>query len=188
VIIEEALMRSRIVPVLVAVAALLAVPALSATAAPDSPSTPEPVPSDWPNQTRLLDAAVTIEAAAQERYPQIYAGIALDLPGDALIVYRKPSAEFEGTMAALVPHVTVRYAYAAHSERQIATWQAEVFADRDYWHRRGIDIHGTAPRVGQCVEVEVENPDRDGAAILAHYADRPICVEQGWPAVPLVGP
>jgi hypothetical protein len=182
--------RSRTLSALTAVAALLVTSTIvagNAAGAGSRPAPATPFPSDWPNQFRLSEAASTISAAAQQRYPEVYAGVELDVPGDVVIVHRRPTAGFDEAIAALVPGVTVRFAYSPHSEAQVTAWQERVVADQTYWRSRGITLNGIGPRFGQCVVVQVDDPERDRLAIVTHYPDWSICVEQGGPAVPLVG-
>ncbi|MFI1194249.1 hypothetical protein ACH4T9_13460 [Micromonospora sp. NPDC020750] len=179
-------MRSRSLAALLALPVLLAPPALAASAAGSwQPGTPAPMPSDWPHQAALTLAAMKVDVTAERRWPDSYAGVELDLPSDVLIVHRKPTPGLDGAIAALVPRVDVRYAYAAHSSRQINTWRDQIYSDRGYWRTRGVELHGVGPVFGRCVAVEVDNPDRDRPAIVTHYPDRPICVEQGSESVPL---
>jgi hypothetical protein len=181
-------MRSRVLLALVAASALLAAPACAvATASGPQPPAPTPFPSDWPNQEKLTNAYTKVETAARKRFPDTYAGSRLDLPGNALVVHRKPSPGFEEAIRALVPGVTVRFAYASHSERQVNAWTERVIADQDYWKRRGITLHGIGPDMGQGVFVEIDNPLRDDIALIIHYDDLPLRIEQGEPGVPLIG-
>ncbi|MEV0330307.1 hypothetical protein AB0H63_28200 [Micromonospora echinospora] len=182
-------MRSRALLALVAASALLAAPALAVadTASGRQSPVPTPFPSDWPNQMKLISASTKVETAARKRFPDTYAGNRLDLPGDALVVHRKPSPGFDEAIRALLPGVTVRYAYASHSERQVNAWTERVAADQDYWKGRGITLHGIGPDMGQGVFVEVDEPHRDDATLITHYDDLPLRVERGGPAVFLVG-
>ncbi|MFI6226158.1 hypothetical protein ACIBCR_02425 [Micromonospora echinospora] len=182
-------MRSRALLAFVAASVLLAAPALAVAGAASGPRPPAPTPfpSDWPNQEKLMNAYAKVETDARKHFPDTYAGSQLDLPGDALVVHRKPSPEFDEAIRALVPGVTVRYAYASHSERQVNAWTERVIADYDYWRGRGITLHGIGPDMGQGVFVEIDNPFRDDIALLTHYDDLPLRVEQGGPAVPLIG-
>ncbi|GLY22188.1 hypothetical protein Misp04_19200 [Micromonospora sp. NBRC 101691] len=45
----------------------------------------------------------------------------------------------------------------------------------------------TGSKLGRGVFVEVDDPHRDEATLLAHYDDLPLPVERGGPAVPLIG-
>lgn len=181
-------MRTRALFTLLAVSALAALAVLGLPGAGAAPAQHPPAPaiSDWPHQTALLDAAVMAETAGQQRFPTLYAGVSLDLPGDALLVHRIPSPTFDQAIRALIPaSVFIRYVDALYSETQLAEWMVEVVADQNYWHGRRIPLNSVGVRIGECVEAGVDEPARDGAAIIAHYPQRPICIELAGAAVPL---
>ncbi|MFI1197767.1 hypothetical protein ACH4T9_31530 [Micromonospora sp. NPDC020750] len=143
--------------------------AQAGTAVP-SPPTPSPGRSYWPHQNSLMDAATTVQEAGEQRWPQVYAGVELDLEQNLLKVRRIPSGPaVDQAVCALVPTVIVRFVDAVHSERQLAAWQARVFADRSYWQRRGIVLNGISTDMGLGVVVAMDDPDRHRAAITARY-------------------
>lgn len=181
---------------LVALAALplLVLPAACATpeasAAPQLPSTVTPSPGDsyyWPGQEEVTAAGETVHNHATRRWPDAYAGVASDLPGRALEVYRIPTPGFDSGIRKLTS-VTVRFVDARHSARTVDGWVDRISADLNYWQRRGVTIHGVVSETGQKVTVEVDSPQRDAAKIIAHYPDMDLDVQQGWPAVPLTAP
>ncbi|WP_433344160.1 hypothetical protein [Micromonospora sp. CA-111912] len=160
--------------------------AQAGTAVP-SPVAPSPGRSYWPHQDSLMDAATTVQEAGEQRWPQLYAGVELDLEQNLLQVRRIPSGPaVDQAMCALVPTVTVRFVDAVHSERQLYAWQASIFADRPYWQRRGIVLNGISTEPGLCVVVAIDDPARHWATITARYPGLPIRVEHGGEAVPLV--
>ncbi|MFI0796410.1 hypothetical protein ACH4OY_27545 [Micromonospora rubida] len=135
-----------------------------------------------------MDAATTVQEAGEQRWPQVYAGVELDLEQNLLQVRRIPSdPAVDQAICALVSTVTVRFVDAVHSERQLAAWQARVHADRPYWQIRGIVLNGISTDMGCCVVVAVDDPARHRATITARYPGLPIHVEHGTEAVPLVG-
>lgn len=174
--------------------ALLAVPLLAvaactaptAQAAPQPPpATAVPAPSYWPGQEALMAAGETVDTTAPTRWPDAYAGVELDVPAGVLIVHRVPTASLDAAVRALVPQVTVRFADAVYSARQLGAWAEQVRADLPYWQRRGITIHEVGTRPGQCVTVGAADPARHASTIVARYRAMAVCVEQGHPAEPL---
>ncbi|PZG20745.1 hypothetical protein C1I95_08875 [Micromonospora craterilacus] len=172
-------------PLLLLVAAC-AMPVASAAPA-QSPASGAPVPAQsyWPGQEELMKAGETVDIAGPRRWPDGYAGVAVDLPAGLLLVYRIPAADVDDEVRALVPQVTVRFVDVAYSARQLAAWNDQVGADTAWWQGRDVLVHGRYVRFGECVVVEVEHPQRDAARITAHYRGVPVCVEQGYPFVPL---
>ncbi|MET7708682.1 hypothetical protein [Micromonospora sp. NPDC005413] len=185
-------MRRRIT-MLLALPLLLALPAACTTAsaspAPPQPpppsNTPDPGQSYWPGQEDVSDAATTVEDASAPRWPDAYAGVSVDLPARTLLVHRIPTPGLDAAVRAMVPAVTVRFVDAKHSARTLDTWVEQVRADESSWRRRGITLYGTSTTIGECVDIEVEHPQRDAAKFTARYPRMTLCVQQGYPAVPL---
>ncbi|MGC4854964.1 hypothetical protein ACLQ24_16630 [Micromonospora sp. DT4] len=95
--------------------------------------------------------------------------VSLDLPGRALLVHRVPTRGLDQAVRALVPAVAVRFVDAAHSEATISEWLERVRADFDYWACRGIPLHSTGPKIGECVTVGIDHPQRDAGKLHARY-------------------
>ncbi|MFY1594857.1 hypothetical protein [Micromonospora sp. WMMD737] len=133
-----------------------------------------------------MDAGAAVEDAARQRWPQAYAGVELHVEANVLAVHRIPSGRaLDQAIRGLVPATNVLLVDAVHSERQLTSWQSEVFHDRAYWHSQGIDINGTSTDMGSCVVVAVDSPDRHRAVITAFYPHMPLRIEYGGEAVPL---
>jgi hypothetical protein len=147
---------------------------------------PEPVISDWPNEGKLSEWAAAVAHEGQQNHPDVYAGVEINVVANTVIVRRIPSATFDEAVRGLLPPAaTVRYIDATYSERQLTGWAATVVADTDYWRKHGIELNLVAAKPGLCVEVGIDDPARDTAAITARYPGRPICVEHAGKAVPL---
>ncbi|MFG1918089.1 hypothetical protein [Micromonospora sp. NPDC048898] len=164
---------------------LLALPAACASPSASAvPSVPHAEQSYWPAQDALNDAAEAVDGVG-ERWPDVYADVSLDVPAGVLLVHRIPSAGFDEAVRQLGVHVTVRFVDAQHSARALDRWVEQIAADMDYWRQRGVAVYEVGPTIGKCVSVGVGDPQRDAAAVTAHYPGVPLCVEQGAPAVPL---
>ncbi|MEH1167332.1 hypothetical protein V6V47_18295 [Micromonospora sp. CPCC 205539] len=171
---------------LLALLAACATPAASADPQqPSTSATPLPQQSYWPGQEALMDAATQVENAALPRWPHTYAGVSLDVPGDVLLVYRVPTRDFDAEIRALVPAVTVRFVDTPYSARTLDRWIERVRADVAHWQSRGVVVHSSFVELGECVTLEVAEPQRDAAKLAAFYPGIPLCVRKGWPAVPL---
>ncbi|MFY1701258.1 hypothetical protein ACN28G_05915 [Micromonospora sp. WMMA1923] len=177
-------MRSRtlfallLVPIAAAGSAV-AGPRHEATAAPPA----EVVFSDefWLQQDQLGRAADTVEAVARRQWPESYAGVELDPVANVLIVRRVPGDPgVDEALRALVP-VSVRLVDVVYPERQLDVWNERVLVDRGYWEKqRGIEILELGRDPGRCVRIGLDNPERDGPAVIAHYRQTmAVCVSQG---------
>lgn len=153
---------------------------------PPAVSVPAPVQSYWPGQEEVGAAASRIDAVGPGRWPESYAGVAVDIPVGVVLVYRIPRAGLDAEIRAVVPGATVRMVDVAYSARQLAAWSDRVRADVAWWQLRGVTVHSFYIRFGECVVVEVEDPHRDADRISARYPGMPVCIGQGYPFVPLV--
>ncbi|GGM05963.1 hypothetical protein [Micromonospora yangpuensis] len=180
-------MRSRtlfallLVPIAAAGSAV-AGPRHEATAAPPA----EVVFSDefWLHQEQLGRAAETVEPVARRQWPESYAGLEVDVPANVLVVRRVPgNPGIDRALRALVP-VSVRLIDAVYPERQVDAWTERLRADRGYWQeQRGIEIIESRPDPGRCVSIGLDDPERDGPALIAHYRQTmAVCVEKGYRA------
>ncbi len=174
-----------VLPLLVLPAACATPDASAAPQPPTATSTPDPEQSYWPGQDEVLAAATVIDDHANARWSHVHAGVALDLPGQAVDVHRIPTPGFDAEIRSLVPSMKLRFVDANYSAVTIKGWAERIFEDRPYWQRRGVVIHGLVPEMGEYVEVEVAHPKRDAPLIKAHYSHMRLIVRQGWPAVDL---
>ncbi|GIJ12158.1 hypothetical protein ACFFMR_33005 [Micromonospora andamanensis] len=177
-------MRRRYLAVLLTLPLLAACATPAASAGPPA-AAPAPEQSYWPGQEELMDAGGTIDTVGPRRWPDSYAGVATDMPAGTLLVYRIPTPGIDAQIRALVPQVRVRMIDVAHSARHLAAWSEQVRADVPWWQRHGVTVYAFYNRFGECVVVEVAEPHRDADRITAHYRPMPVCVEQGYPFVPL---
>ncbi|WP_328347050.1 hypothetical protein [Micromonospora sp. NBC_00421] len=162
----------------------------AATAAPTTPpqlppasTTPNPGQSEWPRQQELGDAATTVDETAPSRWPDAYAGVALDMPAQLLLVQRIPTPGFDAAVRAVVPTVTVQFTDARYSKRTLDAWVEQISDDFTYWQGRGIQLHSVGAEPGQYVAVGINNPKRDAGKISARYPRMDLRVVQGSPAV-----
>ncbi|WP_422752601.1 hypothetical protein [Micromonospora sp. WMMD708] len=164
-------------------AALTACGTTAAQAAPrPSLAPPAPEQSYWPGQDALMDAAARVDEVAPGRWPAAYAGVALDVPGGRLMIYRVPTAGMDAALRALAPAVRVDLVDATYPAASLEKGAAKVWADQAFWQQRGVTVHGVGTDFGRCVTVGLANPRRDGAKVTAHYPGVALCVEQGYPS------
>jgi hypothetical protein len=84
-----------------------ATPATPGSSAPSTPSGSAPTPgSSGPADQEKLDAAANAIERLGRSQPDSFTGLAVDVPGDRVVVYRKPSASFDAALARL--HTGVR--------------------------------------------------------------------------------
>jgi hypothetical protein len=173
---------------------LLALPAACTTpdvsAAPQpstATSTPDPEQSYWPGQDEVMAAATVIDDHANAHWSHAHAGVALDLPGQAVDVHRIPTHGFDAEIRSMLPNMKLRFVDAKHSAATLNGWVQRIFDDRPYWQNRGVLIHGIGSEMGKHVDVEVANPERDARKITARYPHMELRVKKGWPAVDLTG-
>lgn len=128
-----------------------------------------------------------IESVGRSRFPDSYAGLEVDEPGVRTIVYRVPSAEFDGFVRENAGDVCVVVRDAAHSARRLAALQDRITADLDRWASDGLRINAVGARHdGTGVEVGVEDVARARVELTARYgADAPVIVVEQGPLVPL---
>ncbi|MEU0549804.1 hypothetical protein [Micromonospora sp. NPDC005979] len=182
-------MPRRMTALLAALPLLALTACTAATAAPTTPppatATPNPGQSEWPGQQEVMDAATVVDDAAPSRWPDAYAGVAVDLPAHLLLVRRIPTPGFDAAIRAMVPAVTVRFEDAVHSARLLDGWVEKINTDYDYWQRRGIPLHTVGAEPGQYVEVGIDNPRRDAGKIRARYPHMVLHIVHGGPPEPL---
>ncbi|MGW5673450.1 hypothetical protein, partial [Micromonospora sp. NPDC003776] len=127
------------------------------------------------NQNKLFGVYDRLHPVANRRFGAVYAGAALASPRDRIMVYRKPSAEFDRWVRRDFARDCVEVHDAAYSAREIRARADEVLADRAYWQRRNInpgsfslDITGRAVTVGVTGDLE-----RAQAEFSARYRTGP---------------
>ncbi|MEV6708508.1 hypothetical protein [Micromonospora wenchangensis] len=167
-------------------AVLAACGTVAAQAAPQPPpSSPVPGQSYWPGQEALMDAGARVGEVAPGRWPAAYAGVAVDMPGGRLLVYRVPTSGMDAAVRALAPAVLVDFVDATYSAASLEEWAARVRDDQAFWQQRGVTVHSVGTDFGRCVTVGLADPQRDGGKVLARYSRAALCVEQGYASDPL---
>ncbi|MEU4476152.1 hypothetical protein [Micromonospora sp. NPDC023888] len=132
----------------------------------------------------MIEAAMVVDQAASTRWPKAYAGVAVDVPVQLLLVQRIPTLGFDAAVRGLVPGMTVRFADARYPRLTLDAWVADISADYDYWQRRGVPLRHVSAAPGQYVEVGTDDPQHDAGKIRAHYPHMTLHVVQGVIAVP----
>jgi hypothetical protein len=153
---------------------LFALPGCAADAAPGR----EPSGSD------VSDAAARVDEWARTQFPQVYAG--LETRAARVLVYRKPSPEFDAGLRALdlpAPAVPRDAPYAAPELEALAT---RIVGDIEYWRGQGIEIASVGARHdGSAVEVGSPQADQLAPRLTARYGPTPpAVVEQVGPIRP----
>lgn len=108
------------------------------------------------NQNKLFDVYGRLNPVANRRFRAVYAGAALASARDRLMVYRKPSAEFDRWVRRDFARDCVEVHDAAYSAREIRARVEQVIADRAYWAGRNITIASAGlDYMGQAVPVAI---------------------------------
>ncbi|WP_162907335.1 hypothetical protein [Allorhizocola rhizosphaerae] len=169
-------------------AAMLVVLAACGTGRGDGASTGEATPFPA-NQGRLNEIAGAVRAAGEQRFPDAFAGVAVDTDQDAVLVWRKASPAFDGYLAGQPWHSSVKMMDARHSRAELQPAFDRLRADTEEWNGRGIVLHELSIRQdGSCVEVGAQDPAKAEGALAGHYPGAALCVVQGQGRVPLGGP
>ncbi len=138
------------------------------------PPTTDPETQQPANESALTAVADRIEPRAQERYPEVYAGLEIVPEQDRLRVYRKPSAELDAWVLRDFRAECVELVDAPHSAVELSALQSRIENDFDYWDQHGVHIEtvvsrqdGTAVEVGTADvnKARIELPKRYGTAI-----------------------
>jgi hypothetical protein len=135
------------------------------------------------DQNKLNESLNKLDGYATQHFPGSYAGVALSIVDDALLVYRKPFAAFDDWARSAFPHVCLVLVDAPHSQRELLALQDRIVADFGYWQAHGVRINTTAPRVdGSAVEVTTLDAGRAKAAFPQRYgAGAPIAIIRDGP-------
>jgi hypothetical protein len=156
----------------------------SVSPAPQSTFKPPPTtdPSFWTAQANLDDLAAKITRFGA-RFPQAYAGLALETEYGRLAVYRVPSAPFDTALRAEFPAAPLRLVNAAHSARELANLRDRVLGDEAYWKRKGVALNALSPlNDGSCLQVGTSKPDRARPLFRERYGPAPIQLIHSEPA------
>jgi hypothetical protein len=162
-----------------------------ACATPRSPAVTHTAGATFPLSDERVDALINkVQADGERRFAAVFAGVEVVPEQVRMIVYRKPSAEFDAYLRAEAGEECVIVRDAAHTQAELAALADRISADMAYWRGRGIAINTVGPKHdGSGVEVgtqnviaaEVELPRRYGTAV-------PINVVDQGPIRPLVRP
>ncbi|MGD9527179.1 hypothetical protein [Pseudonocardia sp.] len=150
-----------------AVAACLVLAAVPSCASAGATQPPPAAPAG-----AAADAAGEVDRWARERFPQLYAGVATE---DArVLVYRKPSAEFDAALRELrLPAPTVPLD-APYSAPELEALASRVVADIPYWREQGIDVMSVGARYdGTAVDVGTPQPERLAPLLPGRYGTTP---------------
>jgi hypothetical protein len=159
-------------------------------ATPRSPVVTHTAGVDMPLSDEQVEALVKkVTEAGQARFVAVYAGLEVMQGQVGLVVYRRPSADFDAYLRAQAGSQCVVVRDAAHSQAELQALANRISGDFAYWRDRGIAINTVGSRHdGSGVEVgtqdvaaaRVELPKRYGTAV-------PIQVVEQGPVVPLIG-
>jgi hypothetical protein len=153
--------------------------------APGPSEGPARAPSTSPADVSTM--ATRIEQLGQQRYPDQYAG--LEVAGDKIVVYRRPSPEFDAAVraAGAGSAVGVEFRDASYSARQLDQLRARVVADIGFWKDRGIAVYTVHARHdGSAVEVSAPEVEPAQREMTQRYGGAPpVVVVRGAPVVPV---
>lgn len=149
----------------------IAVPACGSAAA-----NPPPPPATT-QASDASEAAAQVERWARERFPQLYAG--LETQDGKVLVYRKPSAEFdEGLRGLQLPAPAVPLD-APYSSPELEALASRIVADIPYWRAQGIEIMSVGARHdGTAVEVGSPQAQRLAPLLPGRYGTTPPAVAE----------
>lgn len=154
----------------VAAGAVVVTIAMQACGSGAGSSAQEPVPAV--PEADVHDAAGKVEQLGRERFPERYAG--LEISDGRIVVYRKPSAEFDAALGGLG---AVEPRDAPYSAEELQTLADRIAADIGYWQDRGIEISSVGARQdGTAVEVGTPQPAELSPLLPARYGSNPPAV------------
>lgn len=174
---------------LAVVAALVAAAAWTGDDDSEKPAEPtRPSGSAGRSGSPSSDLSATAEAIAafcRERFPDAFAGVAVDESAGRVIVYRRPVDEgFDEAVAAEFRAVRVAFRDAPASERDLRALTQRILREADSWRERGIEIQGVGPDPVRGVVVVITPAAEDARRELrARYGDR-VVVREGAVAHP----
>ncbi|MGE3285751.1 MAG: hypothetical protein AB7J32_06555 [Pseudonocardia sp.] len=143
---------------------LAAVPSCASAAGPPAPAAPA--------APAASDAASEVDRWAHERFPQVYAGVQTE--DTRVLVYRKPSAEFDAALRELQLAVPAAALDAPYSAPELAALASRVVADIPYWRTQGIDVVSVGARHdGTAVDVGTPQPGQLAPLLPGRYGTAP---------------
>lgn len=127
-------------------------------ATPRSPTMVTTAGATFPvTDDQIQELVNRITPAGQGRFAAVYAGLELTPDQVRLIVYRKPSAEFDAYLRAEAGDQCVIVRDAVHSLAELQALADRISGDFKYWRDRGIAINTVGcPQDGSAVEVGTE--------------------------------
>lgn len=118
------------------------------------------------------DTADQVDRWARERFPQVYAG--LQKHEGRVLVYRKPSPEFDAGLRELRPPAPVETIDAPYSAQELEAVSSRVVADIPYWRGQGIDVMSVGSRFdGTAVDVGTPQPQQLEPLLPGRYGTTP---------------
>lgn len=98
-----------------------------------------------------------VEQYAEATFPQAITGVSVAGDQRTVIAYRLPTPGMDEQIRAHFPRVPLRFVDARESRRDLVALEARIWADRNYWHRRGVKITVVGPQPAtSTVEVGVQ--------------------------------
>jgi hypothetical protein len=136
-----------------------------------------PQPANAGSLSEITNAAGVL---GESRYPESFAGVAMDTETDRVTVWRIYSPDFDRELRALPGQEKIVIRCADHSLRELLALMEKLVADGEYWQGQGLPVHRAGPRIdGSCVEIYSTDPPRWEAAFTAHYPGAPLCFLEG---------
>lgn len=116
-----------------------------------------------------LGSQVGVYASTRD---DVYAGWRLDLDRQKLLVFRKPSAEFDAELKKRVNDARIELRDAPYSFADLRQFTVRIENDESYWSSRGIKVIDMLPRSdGAAVIVAVSDPTKAKQEMPKRYPD-----------------
>jgi hypothetical protein len=159
-------------------------------ATPRSPVMISTAGTTFPAGDERVNALIDrVRATGESSFGAVYAGVEVVPEQVRMVVYRKPSAEFDAYLRGQAGGECMLVRDAAHSQAELVALADRISADMAYWRGRGIAINTVGPRHdGSGVEVGTQNVTAAEVELPRRYGPAaPIKVVDQGPVQPLTG-
>lgn len=153
---------------------VVAIPAQGCATGTSAGSPPSPEPTTESHESAVSTSAGQVQQLG-ERFPAHYAG--LELVAGQIVVYRKPSTDFDQALQDLHLSAEVVVRDAPYSAAELQPLVERIQGDFAYWRGLGVPISTVGARHdGTAVEVGTERPDQASRLFSQRYGTVPPAV------------